>query len=520
MPEEEAWPVVPLDLEEVFEEGLRFRPTIARQSEAANLFDFRSDVFSPPVPRGAEEGDRAFVPAEVLANAAQYECNMSSCDCVDCMRGYCDEQVAYYRLCRRWSPALGESRETWYRNMVAAVVADREEMRRVLEAEEARAAERRRIANITCVRCRTVPSNERITVRGSSRVCDACLAHMVSCFECSIWVFPEGVINMERVPGRVVCRRCAINHYNTCRECGVFYDPNTQDQCCESAPCEECDSTDCSGDCFDVRSSSADIQDYSYRPRPIFHGKDDNGVFYGVELELAMKNDRYDLARRAYNHFGELVYIKGDSSISYGWEMVTHPMSATHALTEVPWADALADLESRSVHADSSTGMHVHVSKRGFSGPDHDYRWLMFWHRNSQPLTAMARRDPSQWGRFDDGTRQDAVRIAKKRGTSPTRYAAINSNPPQTYEVRVFASSVDPAEVTGSIALVAATVEYTRGLRAQDVLRRKGWEWETFIAWLGEPGRELYAPALAEWNRLKPTVRKRKPRTSAATSIF
>jgi hypothetical protein len=65
------------------------------------------------------------------------------------------------------------------------------------------------------------------------------------------------------------------------------------------------------------------------------------------------------------------------------------------------------------------------------------------------------------------------------------RYQAINTcSPHNTYEVRVFASSLIPEEVQAALQLCAASVEYTRTLTAHDVITHGGWTWPQFRSYV------------------------------------
>jgi hypothetical protein len=86
---------------------------------------------------------------------------------------------------------------------------------------------------------------------------------------------------------------------------------------------------------------------------------------------------------------------------------------------------------------------------------------------------------------FDPGARARAAAHAKGETGGAFRYQAINVCPEDTFELRVFASSLHAQEVQAALAFADASVEYTRTLSAADIARRRGWEWVAFTAWLG-----------------------------------
>lgn len=86
------------------------------------------------------------------------------------------------------------------------------------------------------------------------------------------------------------------------------------------------------------------------------------------------------------------------------------------------------------------------------------------------------------------------------RGPSIDRYSAINVHNDATFEVRIFAGSVDPTEIQAALGLVHGTIEYTRSLNARSVIKEKGWDWEAFTAWTEKQNR--YAALNHEIERL------------------
>ncbi|MDN2496233.1 hypothetical protein FHY52_05910 [Nocardia nova] len=226
------------------------------------------------------------------------------------------------------------------------------------------------------------------------------------------------------------------------------------------------------------------MHSYSYKPEPDFHGT--GPLYLGLELEIKTPRDVFDdAAELAIDRLGDLGYLKEDGSIQpCGYELVTHPMSYKFACQQFPWS-LLNRLRMLGAYTDTSVGIHVHVSRAGFSSPAHAYRWLKFVYRNESHVKVLARRDSEQWAVFDPGARARAAAHAKGETGGAFRYQAINVCPEDTFELRVFASSLHAREVQAALAFADASVEYTRTLSAADIARRRGWEWVAFTAWLG-----------------------------------
>jgi hypothetical protein len=317
------------------------------------------------------------------------------------------------------------------------------------------------------------------TVDGS--LCGDC----VTCDRCDTAV-PESE-TVETVRGSTICERCRDDWYWQCDQCDGW---NRDGVDCGN----DCCSDDCN--CYNCRSDNGDldddrdglVHDYDYKPHPIFYGA--GPLYLGPEIEIETPNDSdWKCAEIANAYLGDLGYLKNDSSIGGGFEIVTHPMSYQWAMDNFPWRmfDELRDI---GCEATSQTGIHVHVSRDAFASPSHVYRWMKFIYRNEHQVTMLARRASPQWAAFTDGDRRAVKDYAK--GARGSRYRAINTGNDDTFELRIFASSVDPREVKAALGFAAASVEYTRDLTVHEITHDGGWSWPAFVKWLA--ARPAYAP--------------------------
>ena len=107
-----------------------------------------------------------------------------------------------------------------------------------------------------------------------------------------------------------------------------------------------------------------------YKPDPIFHHCPDEKKirYYGVELEIDKggKDDgNAEILYNIANSDEENLYIKSDSSLSDGMELVSHPCSLQYHKTEFPWADVMKKAVSmyyRS-HNTNTCGLHIHIGR-------------------------------------------------------------------------------------------------------------------------------------------------------------
>jgi hypothetical protein len=267
------------------------------------------------------------------------------------------------------------------------------------------------------------------------------------------------------------------------------------DEEADESYCDDCDRYGCT--CRSNESTRGTLRSYSYRPVPSFYGK--GPLFLGMELELETTDfdSTLDVAGRS---FGDLAYFKEDGSLQCGFEIVTHPMSYAYAADNFPY-EALADLRTAGGFIrEASNGIHVHVSRAGFTGPCHMYQWMKLLYRNENMVSRLARRRSSEWASFDSYYRASQKEVVKpgRRGQQATRgmgrYHAINAQNTDTLEVRVFASTLEPEVAAGTMAFVASSVEYARDLDSSKILKGDGWSWGRYVSWLRD--RETYTPAL------------------------
>ncbi|WP_194853173.1 hypothetical protein [Nocardia sp. SYP-A9097] len=370
---------------------------------------------------------------------------------------------------------------------------------------------------LLCSTCESLPfcddCGDRVTTVHTTvddgTLCTDCAQRWRECECCELYTTSDDRTTNDGT----VCDRCRENHYWWCSDCrryarSVRLVDNGEDVCgdCEDQyrECLDCDrltsnGTYCSHCDHDQREDR--IYDYSYKPDPVFHGE--GPVYLGLELEVKTPSRALeDCVDIATNHLGRLGYLKEDGSIGYGngFELVTHPMSYAWAIEEFPW-NVLRELRVRGAYIDNEVGIHVHVSRDGFDSPAHVYRWMKFFYRNEPHAVRLARRRSDDWASFTPETRADIAKFAKGERFGYGRYQAINVYPQETFEVRIFASSLHRQQVQAALAFVAASVEYTRTLTSGDVARRRGWEWAAFVTWVR--AHPIYLPLLAEMEALQ-----------------
>lgn len=312
-----------------------------------------------------------------------------------------------------------------------------------------------------------------------------------------------------------VCDRCAI-HCEGCQD--LILDDNAiradDGRYCENCVeyCDECEEYFPEGIHSCDGGRNGDVHDYSYKPRPIFHG--DGPLFLGIEHELEAKESRgsdvtdiLEIVQR-YDASEDVFYAKHDGSLSNGVEIVSHPMSVAYIEASYPFemVRELARVAShRDSRGDSTAGVHVHLSKDAFS-TYHLYRFLHFHYTLVSLIERVAGRSESHWAAFErEGhTDQDKlrrmVRQARKSDSNMNRYQAVNMQNDATVELRYFRSTVNADRMHGYVQWVAAVFEYTRAPETRVQCksdRTREISEKNFMAWINARADEYpYALAL------------------------
>lgn len=371
------------------------------------------------------------------------------------------------------------------------------------------------VVSLSCSVCsyETDDADNLITTEYDSLVCGDCVT---TCERCD----SVGSINdcFHTVDGNNIwCESCTERRAHWCERCEEydsgtsFYISDVQESWCEGCAdasaywCDDCDEYNADG-CDRCSEDMSDdgvrlIHDYSYRPDAIFHStKDDERLFFGLEIEVEARDNLRESAEYAHQlESMDLAYLKHDGSLNNGFEIVTHPMS--HDFFKNDAQDFFAVIEGlrtqqgiRVKSWDTRTcGLHIHISRTGFSGGAHMHRFLNLVYSNPDFYSTLAGRTSDQWAKFTDIIRREYKRdangeriyhddgsgyeIETKRTfkhkldmeRNSDRYSAVNTLNRETLEMRIFRGSVNGDTIKSQIDLAHASVEYTRNLTVQDV---------------------------------------------------
>ena len=160
-------------------------------------------------------------------------------------------------------------------------------------------------------------------------VCPECMEDTTTtCGRCGERMWREDDVGNE--DSGHLCQSCYDRYYNTCEECHRII-------CEEDAYYEDDDRVLCY-DCHRRQRSRYSINDYSYKPDPIFYGG--GPLYMGVELEIDEGGESDSNARKILevaNAQEDSVYIKHDGSLDSGMEIVSFPMTLDFHMKQMPW---------------------------------------------------------------------------------------------------------------------------------------------------------------------------------------
>jgi hypothetical protein len=347
-----------------------------------------------------------------------------------------------------------------------------------------------------------------ITTDYDTLVCDDCAQ---ICQRCDIIGTSNDVYHT--VDGDYIwCEGCTERRAYWCESCeqynsgGTSYVSDRQEHWCEHCLneaywCDSCDEYNSDGCDSCGEDGSRLIHDYSYRPDAIFHSTDKNErLFFGIEIEVEAGSNLHSASQYAYQlESMDLAYLKHDGSLHNGFEIVTHPMSHDFFKNQAQdlWL-TLEELRTNSEYKvkswDTKTcGLHIHISRTGFSGGAHMHRFLNLVYSNPDLYSTLAGRTSDQWAKFTDIIQREYARnpegdrvpdlinggyqIISKRSfmhklgseRNSDRYSAVNTLNRETLEMRIFRGTVNSETVKAHLDLAHASVEYTRTLTVQDV---------------------------------------------------
>lgn len=341
----------------------------------------------------------------------------------------------------------------------------------------------------TCCHCgQDHPLENRVMV-GDDALCERCAnEETVICSRCGERIYRDDNAGDENTP---LCQPCYDRHYTSCERCGriihvddaYYEDDDEDDPLCY--------------DCHTHARRNKMIEDYYYKPEPLFRG--DGSRYFGVELEIDGAGEDDASARKvmeiANGNGLENLYCKHDGSLDDGFEMVTHPMTLEYHMKEMPWAKILQEAIhlGYTSHQASTCGLHVHVNRNAFGDTEETQdaviaRILYFFEKNWEELLKFSRRTPRQlerWAtRYGYKDQPKELLDHAKKGYHGGRYTSVNLTNTDTIEFRIFRGTLKYNTLIATLQLLDRICDVALCLTDDQV---KAMSWTTFASGCTQP---------------------------------
>lgn len=340
-------------------------------------------------------------------------------------------------------------------------------------------------------------------------LCEECASEYRVCDECGELVNASEMVDIDN-GSMSVCESCADEIFYRCDDCGNYFSYTnlaynigniTLCECCgiDYLICSECDSVIhenyayYDGDdnvfcqsCYEDRDSEV-IQEYSYKPRPIFYqtAEESADEGYGLELEVDDGDSPNEAAQEVQDAGGDVIYIKHDGSLSNGFEIVTHPCSLAYHMQEMKWESITKAAERNGFksHDTDTCGLHVHASRSLFGEEECSQDLAIakviilinkFWESHVVPFSRRDVSNLNRWaGKLDcdikENDTDDDIIYKTKDKASRTRYVAVNLNNRNTVEFRIFRGVLKRDTIIATIQWVDVLIKYSKEASLKDV---------------------------------------------------
>jgi formylmethanofuran dehydrogenase subunit E len=365
-----------------------------------------------------------------------------------------------------------------------------------------------------CKHCGEVVAVHDGAVIEGNLYCDDCVDELfTTCNHCGKYVL---IGDTYAVQEELYCEYCYDNHTTICQHCGERHDDCDMhfddfgnavcDWCFDDwyTRCDRCerlihwdnrnyyDDMDLCDFCYEELTATNAINNYYYKPSPIFYPSFvPNTLYMGVELEVDKAGENHENAQRLLdimNSSNDLIYCKHDGSLSNGFEIVSHPMTLDYHTHHTSWLDLCREAVAMGYrsHNTSTCGLHIHVN-RDFFG----YSWTeqedniakvvhmveSFWNE----LTIFSRRDYSRLEQWASRTGiyskvQDTYKKAKD--SCGDRYKAVNLTNDNTIEFRLFRGTLKHSTFIATLQLVHSICTIATLLTDEEVERLS---WSEFV---------------------------------------
>lgn len=322
-----------------------------------------------------------------------------------------------------------------------------------------------------CTCCGEPVANDDIHGVAGEALCDSCYEERyTTCDACGDDVLRDYVYSYDCSD---YCEDCYHDSFMRCPDCGDDY-PN--DDMCYADGRDEYLCRDCYHSC-----DNGSINDYSFKPNPVFYHlirkehftlrRNPHALYFGVETEIELPNNTH-ADEVAATIADEFFYCKHDSSLNYGFEIVTMPFTWEYMTkNRQRFLDMfkLRDGGARSYNT-TTCGMHVHMSRSAFSHLQL-LKFIVMFYDYPDFTFRVSRRTRRHFDCYANCRKpEQVVDIARQNcATWGGGRGALNFSNSQTIEARIFRGTLNPYGWFANMEYLKSLFDFCTGHGLRDI---------------------------------------------------
>lgn len=202
-----------------------------------------------------------------------------------------------------------------------------------------------------------------------------------------------------------------------------------------------------------------------------FKGK--GKIHYGIELEFECEEGREIEVISKIDFSKNDRFIKHDSSLHYGIELVSQPCTLLYHKNKFGWGTLCKTLKKLNCYTRNGTGLHIHFSNK-FSDT-HQYKMFLFANRHWRNLLKISIRAPNDWcWSYADISKGSYIYYRNEK------YSILNFNN-TTIEFRLPQATFNYKRIFANLEFLDGMITYTR---KKNILYLKTISWDDFMIFM------------------------------------
>lgn len=304
--------------------------------------------------------------------------------------------------------------------------------------------------------------------RTGKGICESCCDDRWTFADCcQVYVLSRAYDNYNDM-----CNMCVNENFFTCESCGQLIH---NDYYYENGYCESCYNDNDEQDGIHGYHSGVPWGERTYHTdegKTYESEQDRTLTYFGIEFECegVSRTNYYD--RLMQLEHAEFAHAEQDSSLNDGMEVITEPATMSQ------WVGGGMGAAMRDFHEamlgegitfeGDRIGAHVHVSRVAFKNDNHLSRFALFGTHNVEYMRALSGRESEGYAHLNKYERSNFRHAIKRQRDDRSRWCNLTNR--HTIEVRLFAGSNNYEDYLAHIEWIAALIEYTKDLNANDCL--------------------------------------------------